>query len=258
MARRARWLVRPRGWLWGARWAVLRVKWYTRRPVTIRHYFDFGDDRYLVGDDLCRPEAWDAIRANTEGPFALPDDRAEWEATAEEPSIRPRAIEIDRWLRSRGVGSVASYGVGRGLLELWLHRLSPDRCLIISEFGPDTVDRLGRVFPNVDVRRHDLLADAPLDAEVHLFSRIDTELTNGQWRSVFGRFSDRLVLFVAADVLGLPRALMQLRIRHAHPSPTRAGYLRNRPAFEALWRQTHRAERVRFGDVEGWALDPKR
>ena len=29
--------------------------------ITLRHHFDFGADRPVVGDDLVRPEAWDAL-----------------------------------------------------------------------------------------------------------------------------------------------------------------------------------------------------
>ena len=43
--------------------------------LTVRHHFDFGADRALVGHDLVRPEAWNALRTQTRGPFALPPTR---------------------------------------------------------------------------------------------------------------------------------------------------------------------------------------
>lgn len=39
--------------------------------LTARPVFDFGEHRNLVGDDLVRPESWDALRVGTEGPVSL-------------------------------------------------------------------------------------------------------------------------------------------------------------------------------------------
>jgi hypothetical protein len=39
---------------------------------------------------------------------------------------------------------------------------------------------------------------------------------------------------------------------------TRAGWLRNRSAFEGLWSDTHGAAPLRLHDLEGWALTPRR
>jgi hypothetical protein len=225
--------------------------------VTVRHYHDFGNDRRLVGDELVRPEAWDAIRTHTDGPFSLPAARGEWERRAdqrEDGAVRAKAI--DGWLRAQSVGSLASYGVGRAFLELWLHRLNPQRSLLITEFAPATVARLAKVFREAEVRQHNLLTDEPLDAEVHLFSRIDTEFSNEEWRSIFQRFLDRRIL-VATDIVDLARARIELRKRHTAPNATWAGFVRNRCAFEALWEGTHRAQRLRLGDLDGWALEPR-
>lgn len=226
--------------------------------ITLPHYFDFGEDRSLVGDDLVRPEAWDALRTKTDGPFALPEGRADWERMANErEDIRLRAIEIDRWLDSHSMTSLASYGGGGGSLELWLHRLTPERRMIVTDFGASTVARLAQVFPEVDVRQHDLLTNDPLDVGLHLFHRIDTELSSQQWRSVFRRFSNCRILLVATEVIDLRRAWAELKRWRRGLSDTRAGQIRNRAAFETLWRRTHRQARMRVGDLEAWALEPK-
>ena len=131
-------------------------------PITLRHHYDFGAERGLVGDDLIRPEAWDALRTQTSGPFALPADRDAWESAADNPALRARAEVLSRWLDELGVGSLASYGVGTGGLELWLHRLGPARQLVVTEYAPETVARLAQNFQGVEVRAHDLLADPPV------------------------------------------------------------------------------------------------
>ena len=70
--------------------------------ITIRHHFDFGADRAVVGDDLVRPQAWDALRTRTSGAFAISRDRAELERTADErPEIGERARQIDAWLEEQ-------------------------------------------------------------------------------------------------------------------------------------------------------------
>jgi hypothetical protein len=228
--------------------------------ITLPHYFDFGADRALVGDDLVRPEAWDALRTQTDGPFSLPATREDWEQVADERAdIRDRAKAIDALLESRGVSRLASYGVGGAPLECWLKRLAPDRELIVTEYAPATVERLRSVFPEADVRAHDLFADPPVDAAIHLFHRVDTEFSNQQWRSIFSAFRNESVLLVASEVATSERVVAVLkslpgsRLRRA----TRAGVIRNAAAFEALWRKTHVGRRVRVNDLVAWELEPR-
>jgi hypothetical protein len=226
-------------------------------PITVRHHFDFGAERGLVGDDLVRPEAWDALRTQTSGPFALPADRAAWEAAADKhPQLRTRAEALSHWLEDRCIGRLASYGVGAAGLELWLHRLAPDRQLVVTEYAPETVARLARHFEGVEVRNLDLSSDPPAEAELHLFHRVDTEFDNRQWRAIMRRFSAVPVLLVAAQILDARALLGEMTARLRRRSASRAGWLRNRAAFRALWRTTHTAAPVRFADLDGWLLTP--
>ena len=154
--------------------------------------------------------------------------------------------------------TLASYGVGGAVLELWLLRLTPKRRLIVTDYAPRTVERLEALLPEADVRRHDLLADPPLPADVHLFHRIDTELTNAQAHQVFRRFAAEAVLVVATEVADAKRILLELRHRlRNRKQVTRAGWMRNRAAFEALFRKTHHATPLRFHDLNAWALEPR-
>jgi hypothetical protein len=226
--------------------------------ITAPHYFDFGADRRHVGDDLVRPEAWDALRTETAGPFALPASREAWEqALGGRPELEQRARRIDALLAELGAESLASYGVGVAMIEFWLHKLRPERPLRLGEYAPATVGRLRDVFPEVEVRQHDLLADPPLPGDWHLFHRIDTEFSNRQWRRILRRFRDRSILFVATEIIDLSQAIRELRSKFSNPNATRSGLIRNRPAFEALWRRTHRAEPVEVADLQGWVLTPR-
>jgi len=228
--------------------------------VTIRHYYDFGADRAIVGDDLVRPEAWDRLRTKTSGVFSIPPTREEFVRTAEERAdIAGRARAIDAWLEGQGAEVVASYGVGGASLEWWLHKLRPRRKLIVTDYGEATVHRLAGTFPEVDVRYHDLSRDQPLAADVHLFHRIDTEFSNGEWQEVFTRFARVPILFVAADLLDLRRLLVELQMRRRMKQrhATKAGFIRSRAAFEALWRHTHTSEPLPMHDLNAWALRPR-
>ena len=226
--------------------------------ITMRHYFDFGPDQAIVGDDLVRPGAWDALRTQTSGAFALPETRAELERAADQhPELAERAREIDRLLEAAEVRVLASYGVGSGQLEIWLQRLRPERRLLLTDYAPQTVDRLRRLFPEADVRMHDLSRDPPLEADAHLLHRVDSELTNREWQELLCRFGHETLLVVATEVASLPRLAAELLGRLRRRGLSRAGWLRTRDAFEALWRPTHEAAALRVHDLEGWVLDPR-
>jgi hypothetical protein len=232
-----------------------------RLKATIKHYYDFGVDRPVVGDDLVNPASWDGLRTRTDGAFAIPRTREEFIRAAEgRPEIAARAQAINSWLEQHGARAVASYGVGGAQLEWCLHRLRPGRELIVTDFGEETLGRLGDVFPEAKARYHDLRQDDPLSVDVHLFHRIDTELTDGEWRDAFRRFESVPILVVATHVLDIPHLLFELaqrplvKLRHA----SSAGFSRTRAAFEALWEPTHSAKALRMHDLHAWALEPGR
>jgi hypothetical protein len=229
--------------------------------VTVRHYYDFGADRGIVGADLVTPEAWDGLRTRTTGVFSIPRTREEFIRVAEaRRDIADRARAIDGWLAQQDARVVASYGVGGASLEWWLHRFRPDRRLILSDYGEATVERLAGLLPEVEVRNHDLRRDEPLPADLHLFHRIDTELSNPEWHDVFDRFGSASILLVAAEVLDAWKLLCELRDRllMKHHRASRAGFVRTRGALEALWESTHASRPLRTHDLHAWSLTPKK
>jgi hypothetical protein len=143
------------------------------------------------------------------------------------------------------------------VVEVWLERFRPRRRLTLTDYGPDTVGRLRQLFPEANVEQHDLKKDPPLAADVHLFHRIDTEFTNGEWRDLLRRFERQSILVVATEIADLDRLASELigRLRNRHL--TRAGWLRTRDTFEALWRPTHTATPLRLYDLDAWFLEPR-
>ena len=225
--------------------------------LTVRHHFDFGADRAVVGDDLVRPEAWDALRTQTSGAFALAETREEWERTADEhPELEARARRLDEVFGRLGAGKVVSYGAGGATLECWLKRVAPQRDLVVTDYAQATVERLEPIFAEAECVVHDLSADGPLAGDLHLFHRIDTEFENRRWQDVFERFGAVPIVFVAAGQVDLRGALAEVR-KGRRRGASRAGWVRTRPAVEALWKQTHTAVPVDVGDLPAWELRPR-
>jgi hypothetical protein len=151
---------------------------------------------------------------------------------------------------------VCSYGVGTGLLEANLvHQLNDTR-LICTDFAPETVRRLGELFSEADVRLHDLRSTPPPEADLHLLHRIDTELSDPEWRDVFSRLGQPVVV-VATQVLDFHGLAAELRLSLSRRQLTRAGWSRTEAAFRRLWRSTHVDEPLRVGSLRGWLLLPR-
>jgi len=225
--------------------------------LTIPHYFEFGEDAAVLPSGLTSADAWDALRTETGGAFAIPRDRGELERQAD---ARP---EIGERARSLPIaGSLASYGAGVGLIELWLLRLHAGLQLTVTDYGPATVERLSGLLPEARVVQHNLRA-GPLPADLHLFHRVDTEFSNRQWRSIFKAFRRERVVFVPGGLKTDEEMRTLLREMYRSLRYTRrlrgvqAGRVRTQAAMEALWSRSHRGTRTRFHDLAGWLLDPR-
>jgi hypothetical protein len=231
------------------------VSLIARIPLTVPHHYDFGPERSRVGDNLVNPQSWDAIR-QTDTPFGLPESRRAWEQAARDGDLPERAEIIGSVARRLDAHSVCSHGVGTGLLEANLARELNGTRLICTDFAPETVRRLSELFPEADVRLHDLRSSPPPEADLHLLHRVDTELSNSEWREVFGGIRGPVVV-VATQVLDLHGLAVELRLRFSRRRPTRAGWARTEAAFRRLWRSTHVDEPLRVGSLYGWLLLPR-
>lgn len=228
--------------------------------LTLRHRHAFGADSDLVGDELTGRVAWDRLRLESQSPFGLPDDLEAWSRMAYRDDIRRRASEIDTLLGHERIASLASYGVGNAVMEWNLYKSDPGRRLVLTEFAPGTVERLKELAvqlqPPLTVVRHDVTVDPPLDVDLHLFHRIDSELTDAAWRGVFENFRSARVLFVATQIVGVRQIASSLRHKVRLKGSKRAGWMRNRAAFDALWARTHVSRSLVVGDCNGWLLEP--
>ncbi len=209
-----------------------------------------------MGGTLLDPSAWDAARS-LPGPFELPETRAEWELGARRGDLRERARDVANVARELGAASLCSHGVGTASLELNLHGVAPELQVTCTDFAPLTVERLRRLFPEAVVILRDLVAPDPPIADLHLMHRLDAELDDDDWRSVFAGI-DRPILFVpnvVLDLAGAAREAARRLVRRG--SLTEAGWFRNEAALRALWSRSHRDRPLTVSDSRAFLLEPR-
>jgi hypothetical protein len=206
----------------------------------------------MLGDDLVTPDSWDRIRG-TSGPFGLPRTREAGESAASGTEFLAGARAIVEVASRLSACRICSYGTGAAFVEFNVKRLAPNIDLICTDYAPRTVTRLAALFPEAEVRRHDLLAAGPLEADLHLLYRIDTEFSDAEWHVILQRFADP-VLLVTTELIGWPTLAREALHRLKRRRFTRAGYVRTEAAFLALWSGTQIATHLEIGDHDAYLL----
>jgi len=211
--------------------------------LTIRHYF-----RTPSGEELVGAEAWDRIR-ETDSAFATPPTRSEWLRMSDRPELVRRAEMIARIAGERRANVVASYGVGPALRDR--HLESRVGRLVCSDFTPRTIDRVTRYMPEADVRLHDLRS-GPLDADLHVLHRVDTEFDNVELASTLDLFRGTEVLIVVSQFLNARYLLREIvtRVRGGHM----AGWLRTEAAFQKVIPSGFETHRRQVADLPAFLL----
>jgi len=209
-----------------------------------------------VGPTLLAPSSWDLVRATDAG-FLLPDTRREWVEKAAIPPLPERAAAIADVIRRHGWRHVCSHGVGPGYVEHHLARLLPDVRVSCYDNAPVATARLAALFPEAEVRVGDFRRELPV-ADVHLFHRVDTELDDREWRTVFDRISVPVV-FVAGGLLDGPvgwRSRARSRVGRAWRRDLAfVGYARDEEAMRSLWRG-RQAQGFQAAELSGWVIFP--
>jgi hypothetical protein len=239
--------------------------------LTVRHYYNFGSETNVVGSSLVSEDAWDRLRLDTSlDSFALCRTRADWlRGCQADSAAERRATDISRILNTKPYKSLISIGVGRAHLEYWLKRQNPGIELTCLEYGARTVATLRQVFTEceiIDVFNLQTCWPVAPPETLYLLCRIDQELDNPTWNSVFCQMaaagaSD--VLFVACGFLNA-RCLAQLAMQRLTSlvrgrNPTFAGFIRTRTAFRQLWRPFYAETReLNVGELSAFMLTPNR
>jgi hypothetical protein len=237
---------------------------------SIRSYYDFAEYSGIVGSDLHSPAAWDALRESGAESFSLSERRQSWlDSFLDQAYLRERARVIVGLCREQGLKRVFSIGSGIAAVEYFIKDDDPALHLTCTDYAPKATARLRSVFQECDdVFVFDMMRDewqlAP--DTLYLLHRVDTELSDPEWRSCFERMATGAispVLIVASELL-TPEKRKRMRhiylSRKLHRRPlTFSGYLRTRDAFKALWKRNYdTAHEMPIGDLEGFLLTVKR
>lgn len=219
----------------------MRMRWLPNIPLTIR--------QRVPDINVTSPDGWDALRA-TPGAFHLADTREQLDRNAFTEPFTSRAAAIADILDSFAPTTVASYGVGTGHVELNLAAIRPQWHLICTDTAPAATQRLARLFPEADVRLRPL-TDGPVEADVHLMYRVDTELTDKAWRQVLARFAAVPVLFVP----GGPLEWAVIRDQWRHRKTTvPGGWLRTSARLSGLF--PARPQQIDAAGMPAWLYTP--
>jgi len=213
--------------------------------LTIKHHHDFGTNAALAGESLIAPGAWDRLRVSiADDAFRVPQDRKGWIAVCQNAQVEAMASDLSRVIEAAGLPPVVSVGVGKAALEYYLKRKLPSLNLTCAEHSPEVVQRLRSVFTECDaVESFDMRsAHWPYAGSLCLLSRVETELTDAEWRTAFTNMRQsgiRQVLMVSSGFVTPLSAARELAhrviARVKGRRATFAGYLRSEAAFRALW-----------------------
>lgn len=242
--------------------------------LTIRHIEAFGPQTAALKDGvLDSPEAWDALRRDHPH-FSIAPNREEWLRVTEgaakkdgqDGGLRQRAADVGILLKRKGITTVFSVGVGGAGLEYHLKKLHPDLRIICSEYAPENVEMLKKVFTEADgIVTFDMKgADwSPAVGEkiLALLYRVDPHATDAEWRQIFERMSAAGV----SDVLFIPCGFLTLKsmfqrrwrafkLRRAGQAVVFSGYLRTRKTFESFWKDLYDGAPADFGGYTGYYL----
>lgn len=236
--------------------------------LTLKYYHYFGDLQKGLGDDLNTTESWDALRTKrgVKGLYYIPEDREIWQniCLSNEP-LKSKAKDIVELVGPK-FDCIHSFGVGAAYLEFLIKKEKPSLGMTCSDFTPQGIARLKKVFVEADeITNFDMLHGdwGTVDPEcICLLHRVDTVFDDEQWEAVFCKMKDagiRNALFIPSDILTLKKILYQL-FKYAifkifRWKMTFSGFLRTRERLASLMNEYYEISRaVNVGGSTGFLL----
>lgn len=236
--------------------------------LTLKRYVPLLEQYPSVGSDLLDPATWDELRLETDASeFSIPTDHESWvEACENTTSYARRAQSLVTLLKDAGIERALSVGVGSAALEYHLQNQYPRLDLVISDYSPKSVARLQDITTEFEaVVEFDILRDNldPWTDRCFIIHRVDTDLTDSEWKKVFERLKRQnieFVVFVPGGVLTLRTILRTLAgtIRARLPSRryTFAGYVRTLDRMKSLWESCYSIRRSKsVGGTPSYLLE---
>jgi hypothetical protein len=233
--------------------------------LTVPHWYGFAAGFQTSNAAVLTGADWDRLR-EVDSAFGFGRSREEWVARARsnsELAERAKAIAIllDGWSTRR----LVSAGVGTGLLEFLLKSQRPGLVMRCGDWSPESLRLLRERFTECDaIEEIDLRGGgwARDPDEVVLLNRVDMELSDREWRSVFmglARAHVERIVLIPCGLLTGGTALAELRglvvSLGRRRNIARSGYLRTPARMLDLFDGAYeRREVLSTGDLPTWGL----
>ena len=192
-----------------------RTTWVIR--LTLPHWYGFAEGVRVVPAGPLTEEEWGRLRER-DSAFGFGRSREEWAAYARSnPAIVARAAAVNRLLKDWGARRVVSVGVGTGIFEFLLKSAAEDLEIRCGDWEADSIallrERLAGVasVERMDLRRPQWLHDRD---EIALLNRVDMELSDADWRSVFDELAGRgtrRIIWIPCGLLTAGSAVTEVR-----------------------------------------------
>ena len=230
--------------------------------LTLKYYHYFGDEEEKLGSNLNNSDSWDALRIKDgmNSSYYIPKDRDEWQKIClSRENLKLKAKEIVGVLKPK-FNCLHSFGVGAAHLEFLIKREDSSLQLRCSDFTPQGIARLKKVFVEADeISNFDMIDGdwGEIDSKgVCLFYRVDTVFDDQQWNGVLykmKRAGIKDALFIPSDILTLKK-ILYLQLKYAifwllRRKMTFSGFLRTKPRLVSLLSKFY--EIVQVVDVGG-------
>ncbi len=238
-----------------------------RLSLTLPHFYGFepgsiGDDRSLTS-----AASWDRLRqSDQDGSFGFGATRDEWVRRARSHAfLAEQADCIVALLRDWNARQLVSVGVGTAMLEYLIKSAAPDVVLRCGDFAPHSIEQLRTLFPECDAIETMDLHDptwSPDPSGVLLLNRVDTELSDLEWKEVFRRLHRsqlERIIFIPCELLTASLAVHELRglataVRRRRRL-ARAGYIRTESRLLELFAGLYARSYSRVGGtLPVWTL----
>jgi hypothetical protein len=236
--------------------------------LTVPHWYGFAPGVVTSRSAVLTDDEWDRLR-ESDAAFGFGTSRDEWMAKARSTAgLTERAHALARLLARWNATHVVSVGVGTGLFEFLVKTETPAIVMRCGDWSSQSLALLRERFLECDsIERMDLRDPtwAVRPGEVVLLNRVDMELTDGEWRRLFGQLAAtgvRHIVLIPCGLLNAAAALSELSgllagIRRRRQI-ARSGFLRTPSRMRELFGEGYeRQETVKSGDLEIWGLHLK-
>ena len=171
--------------------------------MQIKHYYEFKPDitQKMTSNSL-NAENWDLLRNDDkETPFSIEKSVESYEQNCQSHSsnmYKQAAEIISAEINTHNLKDkkIISLGVGKAILEWHLKRINPSMRIECTDYTPQAIESLKKVFVNMDsaytfdVINGDYTQFTQGGGVILLMCRISTEFSKRDWRKIFQKIYD--------------------------------------------------------------------